>query len=1250
MKKFLFLFWSLSAVVGLLEAAQAQTTTPHAGMLRYPDVSATHIVFMYANDLWVVPREGGTALPLSSPSGPELYPQFSPDGQSIAFSANYDGNRELYVLPTQGGVPMRVTHHPTFERITGWSKTNQLIFAAGGLSGQNRMTQIFTVSPQGGLPQKLPVPYGTNGALSDDGRWLAYTLHSTDGATWKRYRGGKATDIWLFDLQDKKSKKITDWEGNDTLPMWYGDYVYYLSDQGEGHRMNLWRFNTKNNRREQVTQFKEFDIKWPSVGPDAIVFQYGSQLRLLDLKTSQSRVVNVSISGDRPRLRTQRIDVAPFLQTMSLSPTGKRVAAGARGDVWTAPAKEGTPRNLTRTSGIAERSPSWSPDGRWIAYFSDKDGDYELYVTQSDGMGETKQLTRNTKIFKQNIWWAPNSKHLLFSDKTGSFYLHSLDTNQTVLMDKDPWGFAFAPSWSSDSQWIAYTKGMEKSRERAIWLYNVETKEKRAITSGMTNENTPTFDRKGDYLYYVCSLSFSPMYEDLGTTWIYAGTELIVAVPLRKDVKSPYLPKSDEETWKEEKKEDERKTILDGAFSGQPDPFVALQEINPLLAIQASDAPGYLKVELAQVDEVSGEWRATASGSQIPGGSLTLTMRLKLEAGNQVSGTIESPLGSADVTGTFNPTSKSLTVSASVSGVVVTISATITDGKMSGTGEVQGLTFQISAERVGGAPKAATQPPAEGAKPEAKPAEQKSEEKKIAIDLEGIESRGMMLPIRAGQFTQLAVNDKGHLLFTRFPARGSTEPPAIKLFDLNDEKREEKTVAQGASGFSLSADGKKLLVVRGAAASIQDAAAGAQGEPVVTTGMWSEIEPREEWRQVFHDAWRIMRDYFYVENMHGVNWEAVRAQYEKMLPDCNSREDLTFVISEMISELNVGHAYYQAGSAEPEPGIGVGVLGCDFELSNGAYRISKIYEGGAWDVDARNPLRAPGIDIQEGDYLLAVNGVPLDTRKDPWAAFIGMADRVVTLTVSKKPTKDSDARDVLFRTLSSDSNLRYRAWIEHNRKIVEEKTGGRVGYIFVPDTGVNGQNDLVRQFMGQRGKDALIIDERWNGGGQIPNRFVELLNRPATSYWARRDGNDWVWPPDGHNGPKCMLINGLAGSGGDAFPYFFKQAGLGKLIGTRTWGGLVGISGNPGLIDGHGITVPTFGFYEKDGTWGIEGFGVAPDIEVVDDPALMWDGGDPQLDAAINHMLDELRRNPYIPPKRPAAPDRSGSGIKKDDR
>jgi tricorn protease len=530
----------------------------------------------------------------------------------------------------------------------------------------------------------------------------------------------------------------------------------------------------------------------------------------------------------------------------------------------------------------------------------------------------------------------------------------------------------------------------------------------------------------------------------------------------------------------------------------------------------------------------------------------------------------------------------------------------------------------------------------------------KPSDKPLIIDLENFESRAVVMPIKKGLFTGVCVGDDAKLIYVRNAPRGSTDEPSIKIFDVFDEKaekKEEKTVVDETGTFVMSADGKKLLVQKKEALAIVDAAADQKmDKPVPTDGMLTQVDPRTEWRQMFTEAWRIERDFFYVANMHGLDWPAIKKQYERMLEDCVCREDVGFVISEMISELNVGHAYYFGGDVEKPAIVTVGLLGADFELANGAFRIKKILHGAPWDSDSRGPLAQPGVDVKVGDYLLAANNRMLDPAKSPWASFQGLAGKTVRLTVSAKPTLDKDARDIFVDMLDNEAPIRYRDWVEHNRAYVADKTDGSVGYIHVPSTGVDGQNELFRQFYGQVNKKALIIDERWNSGGQIPTRFIELLNRPATNFWARRDGRDWQWPPDSHQGPKCMLINGLAGSGGDAFPHYFKMMKVGKTIGMRTWGGLVGISGNPDLIDGAQITAPTFGYYDLDGTWGVEGHGVDPDIQVVDDPALMTDGGDPQLDAAIKLMVDEVANHPFVKPNRPAAPDRRGMGIREEDK
>lgn len=1279
---------------------------PHAGMLRWPDVSATHITFSYANDLWTVSRDGGRAVPLSSPLGQEAYPRFSDDGKTVAFVGNYDGGRDLYTLPVDGGEPTRVSHHPAGETLCDWTSDGRLVYFSSGLAGLGRMTQLFTVPSTGGLPTQLPVPYGGFGSISPDSTWLAYTPHSIDTRTWKRYRGGMATDIWLFNLKDNTSRKITDWEGTDTIPMWIpggkSDAVYYLSDNGPEHRLNIWSFNLASGQRTQVTKHTDFDVRWPSIGPGTarageIIFQLGSELRLLDLVTGQDRVVKVTVPGDRAFVRARTVDAAENVTGASISPSGKRVAISGRGDIWTAPAKEGPVRNLTRTDSVFERDPAWSPDGKHIAYFSDEAGEYDLYIRASDARPpekkdekkaekkedakggddavkvdaakeepkqpeatkevakpEPRKLTNLGPGFRYNPSWSPDSKSIAFVDQAGRIFVTTVESGDTKEVARDPWGEPMPLSWSKDSNWIAMDLGDEATSNRCVHLYSIKDATLTRVTDPSFASQSPTFDAKGDWLFFRSNRDVeSPIYGDLDSTFVYTGTEQLFAVPLRTDIKNPWAPKSDEETLKEEKK-DEKKEEGKGEDAKKDDAGKDESKKDDSKK-EGTDTAA------AADDGVSGVWSCSTKmpgpeGRQI---DVNFTLTLQLAADGKVTGSLTSVVGGSSISsGSFDKASGTITLAFSFNNAQVTISGTIAGEEGSGTWTAGNATAEWSGKRTskGGAASADSDKTSDKADDK----KDEKDDKPIEITLDGFEARAILLPITNGAFGGMTVSHDNKLIYTRRPARGSSDA-GIKIFDLEDDERKEKEVT-GGGNFDISADRKKLLVFRGGSnLTIVDAAAGGgKAQTVSTSGMMTRIEPREEWRQIMRDVHRLFRDFFYEPTMHGVDWDAIAARYTKQVEDASSREDVAFIIGEMISELNVGHAYVTGpGDVEDaKPTIPVGLLGADFELAavdhNGqkasAYRITRIIQGGPWDADARGPLSQLGIDAKVGQFLLAVNGTPIDTAKDPWASFIGLAGKPTHITLSDVPVIDATAREILITPTGSEVNLRYRAWIEAKRAYVHEKSGGKVGYIYVPNTGVDGQNNLFRQFQGQRGRAALIIDERWNGGGQIPTRFIELLNRPTTNYWARRDGKDWTWPPDGHHGPKAMLINGLAGSGGDAFPHYFRQAGLGKLIGTRTWGGLVGISGNPGLIDGGVIAVPTFGFYEKDGTWGIEGHGVDPDIEVIDDPAKMLNGGDPQLDKAIEVLLGEIQTNPYVPPTRPKSPNRSGMGIAPQDK
>jgi tricorn protease-like protein/C-terminal processing protease CtpA/Prc len=1282
-------------------------------MLRFPAISKDQIAFSYANDLWIAPKTGGIARPVTTAPGQETLPRFSPDGKTLAFVGNYDGNRDLYTIPVSGGVATRVTHHPANEALSGWTPDGQLLFLSNGLAGLARQSQLFTVPATGGLPTKLPVPYAGFGSISPDGQWLAYTLHSTDTRTWKRYRGGMATDVWLFNLKDKSSRRATDWEGTDTLPMWVpagnASTVYYLSDNGPEHRLNIWAYTLADGAKRQVTKFTDDDVRWPSMGPgDAgkgeIIFQLGAELQILDLATEQAHAVKIAIPGDRPRIRPHAVDPARNLGGVSLSPSAKRVVVEARGDLYSLPAKEGVVRAITSTDSIAERDPAWSPDGRWIAYFSDETGEYELWVRPSDAKPakddkkkdadkkdaekkdsdkkdsdkkdsdekdagdktadtqddqskkdeehkpapEPRKLTELGAGYRFNPTWSPDSHHIAFTDNNGRIYITEVASGATREIDKDPGMGQSALSWSSDSQWLAYVRGDDENTQNAIWVANLKDKSKHRLTDPMFSSGAPAFDRKGEFLFFESSRTINnPIYSDLDLSFVYTNTSMIYMVPLNKDVKNPWLTKSDEESLKkDDKKEDKKKDD-----SKKDD---AKKEESKS---EGRDAGKKDSDQKAHADDgVSGTWSCSATGvPQAPDG-VPFTLTLHLAGDGTLSGQITSVIGDAGITGTYDKSSGAITLRLSFSGQPATLTATLKDNKIAGAWTAGDASGEWSGSRE---QSAANDSPPDAKSSDSKTADSKSakkdEPKPVKIDIEGFEHRAIALPIAAGDFGSLAVADGEKLVYVRRVQRGQSIDEGIKILSYKSDEPKEENVASGQS-FDISADGKKLLVRHGGGLAIVDASAGGKSSPVSTTGLRATIDPRKEWNQIFTDAWRIMRDYFYEPTMHGLDWKKTGEHYRAMLADAASREDVNWIISEMISELNIGHAYLGSpGDVESDtPPVGVGMLGCDFDLvkndGHTAYRIATIYEGAAWDIDARGPLSQPGVDAKVGDYILAVDGRPIDTSEDPWAAFIGTAGRPTSITLNSEPVMNGREREVVVKPLSGETTLRYRAWIERKRQYVEQKSSGKIGYIYVPNTGVDGQSDLFRQFYGQRAKPALIIDDRWNAGGQIPTRFIELLNRPGTNFWARRDGKDWVWPPDSHQGPKAMLINGLAGSGGDMFPWLFRFNKLGPLVGTRTWGGLVGISGNPGFIDGGSITVPTFGFYKKNGTWGIEGHGVDPDVEVLDDPAKMLDGGDPQIDKAVELLLAEIERNPFTPPKRPQSPDRRGMGIPPEQR
>jgi tricorn protease len=1093
----------LLAVIPVLLAATAMAEID-ARLLRYPDVSATRIAFVYAGDIWVVAKDGGVAERLSTPAGEESFPRFSPDGSEIAYSANYDGNTDVYVVAAGGGLPRRLTYHPAPDRVLDWYPDGGALLVASPMeSGKDRFNQLYKVSRDGGLPEKLPLPYGEFGAISPDGATLAYMPMSNDFRTWKRYRGGWTPDIWLFDLAKRTARNLTASDANDAQPMWHGSTLYFLSDRDAAKRNNIWAYDLATGAVREVTHFEEYDVRFPAIGPADIVFEGAGRLWLLDLATEKTHEVKVEVMTDRATLKPRAENVAKLITNVALSPSGKRAFVEARGEVFSLPAEHGPTLNLTRSSGVAERFPAVSPDGKQVAYFSDRSGEYELTVRPADGSGEERKVTSLGPGFRYRIFWSPDNARVAFVDQTMAINVCDVATGKVTPIDKGLYMFegnleGFTFSWSADSRWLVYARDTE-NQQRVIVLYDTKSGQKHDVVSAFYDAAIPTFDPDGKYLYVLTNRSFKPIYSDLDNSWIYANTTNVAAIALRNDVASPLAPRNDvegEDAKKDEKKDDKAK-------------------------------------DKADKDEGKGKDKDKAK-------------------------------------------------------------------------------------------EAAKEPP-----------------KPVEVDLGGFEQRLVVLPAEAGNYGGLAAIG-GKVIYRRQPRTGAADDGKSPVVYWDLEEREEKTIVDDADGFVLSGDGKKMLAWKKDSYAIVDVKADQKMEKKLTTAdLEMVVDPVAEWHQIFADAWRIERDFFYDPNLHKVDWAAMKQRYGKLLDDAVTRWDVNFVLGELIAELNASHTYRGGGDIEKGAERGVGLLGIDFTLENGAYRIHRILDGAAYDSEARSPLAQPGVNVKEGDYLLAVDRTPVDVSKAPWAAFAGLAKKTVLLTVNAQPTM-TGAREVLVDTLDDDYRLRNLAWIEGMRRKVEQATGGRVGYVYVPDTGTNGQTELVRQLRGQVATEGLIVDERFNSGGQIPDRFVELLNRPVYNYWAVRDGRDWQWPPVAHVGPKVMLMNGWSGSGGDCFPFYFREAGLGPLIGTRTWGGLIGISGTPGLIDGGGVTSPTFSIYSKKGEWIIEGHGVDPDIEVVDDPAKMVDGGDPQLDRAIAEVMRRLQANPPARPKRPAYTDRSG--------
>jgi tricorn protease len=1078
------------AVVALLMLAFTISAEDFTRLLRQPDIAGNKITFVYAGDVWVADATGGVARRLTTHEGMEIFPKLSPDGRWVAFSGEYNGTRQVFVISADGGQPRQLTFYNDVgampprggfdHQVMGWTPDGKdILFHANTLPWGERMSKPYLISPEGGMERPLGIPYGGIGSFSPDGQKYAWTPLDREFRTWKRYRGGRAQDVWIYDLVANKSEAITDWLGTDNQPVWLGEKIYYTSDREAG-KLNLYEYDTTTKATRKVTHHDDFDVLWPSGKGGQLVYEAGGYIYRFDAATGSSTRVPISVFGDFETTVPYFKNVTGNIESFDISPSGARVVMGARGEVFTVPGKDGEIRNLTHSSGIREIGASWSPDGKWIAYLGDRSGEYEIYVRPSDGSGKERRVTNDGKTWRFDPVWSPDSKWLAYSDKDLQLRVVDVATGKTTDVDRSGYNDIRRFSWSPDSKWLAYAK-QGANRFNSIWVWSLDRKTSRQLTSEMTNDDAPVFDPEGRYLYFLSNRDYNLKFSDYEFTYLYGDSTRVYAGVLSRSGPALFLPKSDEE---------------------------------------------------------------------------------KVDAGKEK----DKPTGKDD------------------------------KGKKNGD-----------------EPKKAVD---------------------VKIDVEGFENRVVAIPGSPGDYGALRATKAGPMYI-----RTEGENRKLALFKLEDEK--EEVVLEGVNAYVIAAKGEKLVYRKGSEYGIAEAKGGQSGTRLELGRLEMKIVPKDEWAQIFDDGWRIVRDWFYDPAMHGVDWNLMRERYGALVPYVSHRADLDYIFGEMGGELNSGHVYVQWGEFEKPKRRDGGLLGAEIERdASGYFRVAKIFPGENWHEAFRSPLTAPGVNVAVGDYILAVDGVPAKDVDNFYRLLENKGGQVVTLLVNGR-ADTAGARSERVRTVKSETNLRYLDWVQSRREYVDKASGGRIGYIHIPDTATAGNRELFKYFYPQAGKDALIIDDRYNGGGFIPERMIELLDRPILSYWARRGTAPNQTPGFAHEGPKVTLINGYAASGGDAFPYYFRKRGLGRLIGSRTWGGLIGISFNPNFADGGSILVPTFRFYDTDGMWQVENYGVAPDIEVFDRPEALAAGQDPTLEKAVEVLLEELKTKKVEKPAVPEPPDES---------
>ena len=1074
-------------VLGLALAAALAPAISHAQarLLRYPDVSATHIAFVHAGDIYTVPRAGGAATRLTSHTGLELFPKFSPDGRWIAYSAEYSGTRQVWVIPADGSAPPKqltwysdigpMPPRGGFDyRVLDWTPDGKnVLVRMNRFPLDERAGRPYLVPVEGGMETPLPVPETGGGMLSPDGQSYVYTPIDREFRTWKRTRGGRAQDVWVYDLKNNDSRRLTEHRATDNQPTWVGDSIYFTSDRE--YTLNLWKTTPNGGAATKVTDFRDYDVLWPSAGADAIVFEQAGGLWLYTPADNQARQVPVTISGDMPETLPVIKNVAAQIESVGLSPKGERALVAARGELYTVPAKDGEIRNISRTPGAREVEASFSPDGQQVAYLSDASGEYEIYVRPSDGSGEARRVTNDGDTWRFAPVWSPDGKHLAYGDKKNRLRVVAVSGGNSIDVDTATVGNEITDYvWSPDSKHLVYVKSDVAGLQR-LWHYALGGRAEQ-LTLGDFDATNPTFDPKGRYLYFASNRDHNLTFSSYEFNYLYSNATRIYAATLAADGPALGRPKSD--------------------------------EIAPAAAEPAS------------------------------GGE--------------------------------------------------------------------------------------------------KKKDEKAETKPLRFDTAGFDARVTALGVAPGAYGGLTASATGvYFVAVTNPQGGAGD---LHFYDIDASK--ESTILKGIGGYTLSANGEKgLFRAPPDKLGIADAKPDQDSSKTLNLAhLEQRIDPKVEWAQILRDGWRTWRDWFYDPGMHGNDWEAIYQKYAALLPSVASRNDLDYLINEMAGELNAGHSYVERGDEPQVERKAGGFLGAEIVAdASGYFRIDHIFPGQNWSEPFRSPLTEPGVNVKAGEYILSVDGVPTNSVKNFYQLLENKSGRLVSLVVNSKPSL-TGSRKVDVKTQATEESLRYLDWVQGRRAMVDKLSGGRIGYIHLPNTLFEGNRELFKQFPAQIAKEGLIIDDRYNGGGFIPDRMIEILARQPLNYWKRRGLEPQAQPFLSHRGPKAMLINGLSSSGGDALPFYFRELKLGKLIGTRTWGGLIGISGNTGLVDGGTVTAPTFRFMDKDGNWAVENEGVSPDIEVIDTPHLVAQGHDPSLEKAVEEVLKELDQHPVKTITAPPAP------------